>query len=118
MCEMTLPCSAEELLPLNPSENFLLPQQKDRRWLRGRWWILTKSRIEREVGAGREGNNGYPTGKLNWEVQDSGCHGLTHMREEREVEVSPELLNGAATPVLKHVQVGLALELEGKSGAP
>lgn len=51
-------------------------------------------------------------------MQDTACHGLTHVREEREVEVSPELLNGAATPVLKHMQVGLALELEGRSGAP
>lgn len=46
-------------------------------------------------------------------LQHSSC-----VREEGEVEVSPELLNGAATPVLKHVQVGLALELEGRSGAP
>lgn len=84
----------------------------------GRWWISTKSRTEREAGAGREGNKGDPPGQQSWEVQDSGCHGLTHVREEREVEVSPELLDGAATPVLKHVQVGLAPELEGRSGAP
>lgn len=51
-------------------------------------------------------------------MQYNGCQGLTHVREEGEVEVSPELLDGAATPVLKHVQVGLALELEGRSGAP
>lgn len=32
------------------------------------------------------------------------------------MQVSPELLDGAATPVLKHVQVGLALELHSRSG--
>lgn len=65
-----------------------------------------------------KGRRGDPPGKLSWEVRDRGCPALTHVREEGEVEVPPELLNGAATPVLKHVQVGLAPELEGKSGAP
>lgn len=51
-------------------------------------------------------------------MQDSGWHTPTHVREEGEVQVFPELLNGAATPVLKHVQVGLALELQGRSEAP
>lgn len=35
------------------------------------------------------------------------------MGVEREVQVAPELLDGAATPVFKHVQVGVALELCG-----
>lgn len=36
----------------------------------------------------------------------------THMGVEWEVEVPSELLNGAATPILKHMEIGLALELE------
>lgn len=37
----------------------------------------------------------------------------THMGVQWEVEVPPELLNGTATPVLKHMQVGAAPELCG-----
>lgn len=49
---------------------------------------------------------------------ETDCWGLTHMGVEGEVEVLPELLSGAATPVLEHVQIGLALELGGRSRAP
>lgn len=49
---------------------------------------------------------------------DRGCRGLTHVGEEGEVKVFLELLNGAAAPVLKDMQIGLALELGGRSGAP
>lgn len=35
------------------------------------------------------------------------------MGVEREVQVAPELLDGAATPVFKHMQVGMAPELCG-----
>lgn len=37
----------------------------------------------------------------------------TYMGVEWEVQVPPELLDGAATPVFKHMQVGMALELCG-----
>ena len=37
----------------------------------------------------------------------------THVGVEREVQVAPELLDGAATPVFKHMQVGVAPELCG-----
>lgn len=48
---------------------------------------------------------------------DRGCHCLTHVGEKGEVEVLPELLSGAAAPVLEHVQISLALELGDRSGA-
>lgn len=35
------------------------------------------------------------------------------MGVQREVQVPPELLDGAATPVLKHMQVGMSPELCG-----
>lgn len=35
----------------------------------------------------------------------------THVRVQWEVEVPPELLDGTAAPVLKHMQVGAAPEL-------
>lgn len=37
----------------------------------------------------------------------------THVGVEREVQVAPELLDGAAAPVFKHMQVGTAPELCG-----
>lgn len=37
----------------------------------------------------------------------------THVGVQREVQVPPELLNGTATPVFEHMQVGMALELQG-----
>lgn len=42
--------------------------------------------------------------------KERGAHS-THMGVQREVEVSPELLDGAATPVFKYMQVGAAPEL-------
>ena len=36
----------------------------------------------------------------------------THMWVEGEVQVFPELACGGATPVLKHMQVGLTFELQ------
>lgn len=44
-----------------------------------------------------------------WARQPSG----THVGVQREMQVPPELLDRAATPVLKHVQVGTAPELQG-----
>lgn len=70
------------------------------------------------MGTRCEGREGDPDRKQSWEPRDKGCWGLTHMGVEGEVEVLPELLGGAATPVLKHVQIGLALELGGRSRAP
>lgn len=49
---------------------------------------------------------------------DRHCWGLTHVGVEGKVEVSSELISGAATPVLKHMQVGLTLELEGRREGP
>lgn len=37
----------------------------------------------------------------------------THVGVEREMQVAPELMDGAATPVFKHMQVGMAPELCG-----
>lgn len=44
--------------------------------------------------------------------------GLTHVGVEGKVVVSSELISGAATPVLKHMQVGLALKLGGRREGP
>lgn len=38
-------------------------------------------------------------------------HPSTHMREEREVQVPPQMAHGAPAPVLEHVQVHLPLVL-------
>lgn len=38
------------------------------------------------------------------------------MGVQREVQVPPELLDGAATPVLKHMQVGMSPELRRREG--
>lgn len=40
----------------------------------------------------------------------------TYVGVQREVQVPPELLNGAATPVLKHMQVGMSPELHRGEG--
>lgn len=68
------------------------------------------------MGTGCKGNRGNPDGKQNSEAWDRRCHRLTHVGEEGEVKVFPELFSGAAAPVLKHMQIGLALELGGKVG--
>lgn len=52
---------------------------------------------ERRGGGMEAGRRGRPTG--------------THMGVQWEVEVPPELLDGTATPVFKHMQVGTAPEL-------
>lgn len=54
--------------------------------------------------------------KRRWcgQRKERGAHS-THMGVQREVEVSPELLDGAATPVFKHMQVGAAPKLYGRS---
>lgn len=45
-----------------------------------------------------------------WRAKGEGAHS-THMGVQREVEISPELMDGAATPVFKHMQVDAAPEL-------
>lgn len=83
---------------LNPCESFLLSQEWEERGGDGRGW-----------GHDAEGAKTGTAGQ---------CWGLTHMGVEGKVEVSSELLSGAATPVLKHMQIGLALELGGRREGP
>lgn len=63
-----------------------------------------RSKERRKTEVGRGGRCGG-----RWARQPSG----THMGVQREMQVPPELLDRAATPVLKHVQVGMAPELQG-----